>query len=101
MATSLGHPVKVALVPTEFDLAQNYPNPFNPTTTIEFEMPISSNYTLTIYNVTGQVVETISGSADAGVVSVLWDAGDYSSGLYFYKLTAGDYTATKKMVLLK
>jgi hypothetical protein len=101
MATAEGYPVTAKLIPTEFDLAQNYPNPFNPATTIEFEMPVSSNYILTIYNITGQVVETISGSADAGLVSVVWNADSYSSGLYFYKLTAGDYTATKKMVLLK
>jgi len=79
----------------------NYPNPFNPTTTISFSLGEKSDYKLTIYNVTGQVVRTFEGNADAGEQAVVWDASSNSSGVYFYKLEAGDHSATKKMVLLK
>ena len=101
LATADGSPVNSNLVPSEFALNQNYPNPFNPTTTIEFSLAKSSDYNLTVYNVTGQVVANFNGHADAGVVSVNWDAGQNASGVYFYKLTAGNFTDTKKMVLLK
>jgi hypothetical protein len=97
-----GNPIVAKLVPTDFGLSQNYPNPFNPTTTIEFALPFATDYTLTIYNITGQVVEVFSGSADAGYHQVVWDAGaNVASGVYFYKLNAGDFNDTKKMVLLK
>lgn len=79
----------------------NYPNPFNPTTTISFSLGEKSDYKLTVYNVTGQVVRSFEGIADAGEQAVVWDASSNSSGVYFYKLEAGDLTATKKMVLLK
>ncbi len=61
MATVLGQPVSGKIVPKHFALAQNYPNPFNPATTIEFALRSASDYTLTIYNVTGQVVKTFEG----------------------------------------
>jgi len=77
------------------------PNPFNPTTTIRFGMEEQSDYTLTIYNVTGQVVHKFSGIAEAGDNSVVWDASSRSSGVYFYRLETANFTATKKMVLLK
>ncbi len=92
---------KVVELPTSYSLSQNYPNPFNPTTTIEFALPVAGQYNLTIYNITGQVVESFDGSADAGVVSIVWDASRYSSGVYFYKLEAGTFSATRKMVLIK
>ena len=88
-------------VPTTFALSQNYPNPFNPTTNIDFSLPVASNYALTIYNVTGQVVERFSGYSEAGTVTITWDAGRYGSGVYFYKLDAGKFTDTRKMVLIK
>ncbi|MBK7140452.1 MAG: right-handed parallel beta-helix repeat-containing protein [bacterium] len=88
-------------LPTAFALSQNYPNPFNPTTSIELALPVASEYTLTIYNVLGQEVKSFSGFAEAGFVRVDWDATDQSSGIYLYKVTAGRFEDTKKMVLIK
>ncbi len=88
-------------VPDRFALNQNYPNPFNPTTVISFDLPKPSDYTLTIFNVLGQVVDEFSGQADAGTVEINWDASSKASGVYFYKMTAGDFTDTRKMMLLK
>ena len=96
-----GAVVKATEIPANFALNQNYPNPFNPTTTISFNLPVASEYTLTVYNVTGQVVTQFAGEAEAGVVSIEWDASTNASGIYFYKLNAEDFSATKKMVLLK
>jgi len=101
MATREGNPVVAELIPSDFALNQNYPNPFNPTTTIGFALPTACNYTLTVYNVSGQEVERFAGSHEAGIVEIEWDAGNLASGIYFYKLTADNFTATKKMVLLK
>jgi hypothetical protein len=87
-------------VPTAYELMQNYPNPFNASTMIRFALPVASNWSLNIYNVAGQVVETFEGSSEAGLVNVTWNA-DVASGIYFYKLTADNFTSTKKMVLMK
>ncbi len=100
-ATYEGAPVTSKLVPTAYSLQQNYPNPFNPTTSIAFDLPKTSDYSLRVFNVTGQKVAEFSGSAEAGTVVIEWDAQDQASGIYFYKLTADNFTATKKMVLLK
>ncbi|MDX9858558.1 MAG: T9SS type A sorting domain-containing protein [candidate division Zixibacteria bacterium] len=89
------------VLPTTYSLSQNYPNPFNPNTTIEFSLPVKSEYRLTIYNILGQQVEQFSDELDAGYHKIEWDAGRYASGVYFYRLTAGEFSATKKMVLLK
>lgn len=89
------------LLPTTYSLKQNYPNPFNPETGIEFALPTSGAYKLTIFNVLGQVVKTFEDEAEAGWHKVSWDASDNGSGVYFYRLTAGDFTDTKKMVFLK
>jgi hypothetical protein len=102
MATYDGAPVNAQqTLPSDFALNQNYPNPFNPSTTISFDLPVASDYTLTIYNVTGQVVTSFSGHAEAGAQSVEWNAAQQASGIYFYKLDAGNFSATKKMVYLK
>ena len=102
MATYEGAPVVAKeTLPSDFGLSQNYPNPFNPATVIEMALPVASDYTLTIYNVTGQEVASFSGHADAGSHSITWNAVNEASGIYFYKLDAGNFTATKKMVLLK
>ncbi|MFZ5981507.1 MAG: PKD domain-containing protein, partial [Candidatus Zixiibacteriota bacterium] len=93
---------RVDILPTEFGLGQNYPNPFNPTTAIEFNLPQAAYVTLEVYNVTGQKVAVlVDRYMGAGTHATQWDAGSYSSGVYFYRLTAGNYTETKKMVLLK
>jgi hypothetical protein len=94
------------VLPSTFDLAQNYPNPFNPTTTISIALPVASDFTLDIYNIAGQKIRTFTGSESAGVVEVVWDGTDTSgstvaSGIYFYKVKAGDFSSTKQMVLLK
>jgi hypothetical protein len=101
MATREGNPINASLTPTHFALNQNYPNPFNPTTTISFTLPVASDYNVTVYNVSGQVVDQLSGTEAAGEVTVEWNAGSLASGIYFYKLQAGNFTDTKKMVLLK
>lgn len=88
-------------LPTSFALSQNYPNPFNPTTSISFDLPKKSDVVLSIYNITGQKVTEMSDTYEAGTHVFEWDASNMASGVYFYKLTAGDFTATKKMMLLK
>ncbi len=88
-------------LPLSFSLSQNYPNPFNPTTTIEYSLPSKSDVSLTIYNVTGQKVKEINEPQEAGYHSFEWDASNVASGVYFYKIIAGDFSETKKMMLLK
>ncbi|MDO8550764.1 MAG: T9SS type A sorting domain-containing protein [Ignavibacteria bacterium] len=89
--------------PTAFNLLQNYPNPFNPTTTIKFEVPKQSAVYLKIYNVVGeQVANLVNGEVlGNGTYSVTFDAGNLSSGIYFYELRADNIIQSKKMVLLK
>ena len=92
--------------PKSYALLQNYPNPFNAGTVIRFDLKDASDWDLTVYNITGQVVRTFSGHNEASQVSVQWDGKDNSgqsaaSGVYFYRVNAGDYTAVKKMTLLK
>ena len=101
IATYEGHPVKIDMIPANFALAQNYPNPFNPKTTIAFDVPSATDYTLTIFNINGQEVTRFDGTAEAGVFEIDWDASNVGSGVYFYRLEAGDFAATKKMVLVK
>ncbi|MDH3892502.1 MAG: T9SS type A sorting domain-containing protein [candidate division Zixibacteria bacterium] len=100
-ATYDGTPVAKTVIPRSYSLHQNYPNPFNGMTKIAFGMPFGGDYSLTIYNVTGQKVANFSGSADAGQITVDWDASNQASGVYFYKLDTDDFTDTKKMVYLK
>lgn len=88
-------------LPTDYSLGQNYPNPFNPSATIEFSLPVASQYELRVYNVLGQTVERFNGEADAGTHQVIFSGDNRASGVYFYKLTAGDFSDTKKMMLLK
>jgi hypothetical protein len=89
-------------LPTEFELSQNYPNPFNPTTDIQFALPHDADVSLTVINLLGQEVATVaSGFQSAGFHTVSFNAVNLPSGLYFYKLDAGDFTAIRKMMLLK
>lgn len=102
MATVDGAQVAGRLVPKSFSVDQNYPNPFNPKTTIHFGLPTAGNYSITFYNVNGQVVESVDGNAtEAGYVSYDWDASKLASGVYFYKVVAGNFSSVKKAVLLK
>jgi hypothetical protein len=87
--------------PSAFALLQNYPNPFNAGTMIRFALPEASGWSLRVYNVVGQLVKEFKGQAEAGLVSVHWDAANAASGIYFYRLDAGKFTDTKKMILMK
>ncbi|MDQ3020173.1 MAG: T9SS type A sorting domain-containing protein [Bacteroidota bacterium] len=84
-------------------LLQNYPNPFNPTTLIRFELPQSSNVTLKVYNMSGEVISTLVENKNLrkGFNEFEFDASSLSSGIYIYSLTSGNYIETKKMMLLK
>ena len=85
-----------------FILYQNYPNPFNPTTTIKFDLPKTSQVTLKVFNTLGEEVATlVSERLSAGSYSCEWDASNLASGIYPYRLQAGDYVETKKMIILK
>jgi predicted GH43/DUF377 family glycosyl hydrolase len=89
-------------IPGAFLLAQNYPNPFNPSTTIKYELPKASHVSLTVYDVLGrQVSVLVNEKKDAGVHEVKFDGSELASGVYFYRIQAGDYVATKKLVLMK
>jgi hypothetical protein len=89
-------------VPTAFALHQNFPNPFNPATTIQFDLPQRSNVTLSVYNVLGQkVAKLVDEVRPAGKHAVVFDASRYASGLYLYRIEAGTYSRTMKMLLLK
>ena len=89
-------------IPTKFSLESAYPNPFNPTTTLNFALPIESEVSLSIYNLQGRLVSTLlSGSMDTGYHSVIWNANQYSSGMYFVKMVASEYVKTQKLMLVK
>ncbi len=92
-----------AQLPASFQLDQNYPNPFNPATTISFSLHAGARVSLKVYNVLGQQVAVLlDDSKPAGSYRVVFDAGKYASGVYFYRLTTSTgITATKKMVLMK
>jgi hypothetical protein len=88
--------------PSDFSLSQNYPNPFNPQTKINFDIPKSSFTQIIIYDLLGREVATlVNEELKAGTYEADWDASGFSSGVYFYKITAGDFIETKKMVLMK
>lgn len=86
----------------DFGILSNYPNPFNNSTIIDYNLPEATYTVINIYNILGDKVETlISGDQHAGYHQVIWDASDYPSSLYFYRIQAGEYIETRKMVLLK
>jgi uncharacterized protein (TIGR03790 family) len=85
-----------------YQLLQNYPNPFNPLTTINFEIPVSSKVMLKIYGILGNEITTLINDVRAeGIYSVQFDASDFPSGVYIYKLQAGTFVSTRKMMLVK
>jgi hypothetical protein len=88
--------------PKIFELSQNYPNPFNPTTTIRFSLPEASTVKLTIYNILGQEIRTLLNEyKEAGIHTLNFDASELNSGIYVYKLEAGNFVQTRKMTLVK
>jgi plastocyanin len=89
-------------IPKSFKLNQNYPNPFNPVTDIKFDIPKASYVKLSVLNILGQEVEIlVKQQLNAGRYNADWNASNYPSGVYFYKLESADFTDTKKMVLIK
>jgi hypothetical protein len=89
-------------LPSEYSLSQNYPNPFNPSTQITFSVPEAGMVSVKVYNLVGQEVATLfDNNMAAGSKTITFDASSLSSGIYFYKMSAGTYTATRKMILMK
>lgn len=89
-------------IPVTFNLYQNYPNPFNPTTTFQFDLPRKEFVNIVLYNTLGQQLKTLlNEQKDAGSYKVDFNGSDLASGTYFYKITAGDFVKTNKMVLVK
>ncbi len=89
-------------LPGNYSLSQNYPNPFNPSTTIRFALPKSGHVELKVYNTLGQEVATlVNEEKTAGTYSAQWNAGSVASGVYFYRLRSGEYTETRKLLLLR
>ncbi len=93
---------KTEEMPTKFELNQNYPNPFNPTTTIRFAIPVAGEYTLTVYNIIGQKVAVLmEGQLQRGLHTVIFNASNFASGIYIYRLSGQNVNITKKMILTK
>ncbi|MBI4427939.1 MAG: T9SS type A sorting domain-containing protein [Ignavibacteriales bacterium] len=93
---------QTSTIPFEYDLSQNYPNPFNPSTEIQFSLPYRSYVTLTIFDLLGREVATlVSEELSAGSYSTRWDAAGMPSGVYLYRLQAGEFVETKKLLLLR
>jgi hypothetical protein len=98
--------ITAKVAPTTFALNPAYPNPFNPFTNLSFTLPEAANYSMKIYNVAGQLVRSYDGTGAAGLNVITWNGkdnagNDVSSGVYFFKLIAGKYSATEKMVMMK
>jgi hypothetical protein len=89
-------------IPSNYELVQNYPNPFNPVTKIQYSVPQSSLVTVKVYDVLGKEIEIlIKEEKPAGEYELTWNATERPSGVYFYRLQAGSFIQTKKMILLK
>ena len=89
-------------IPLRFEMHQNYPNPFNPSTTIRYGLPNRSHVTLTVFNTLGQqVAQLVNGEVEVGYHEVRFDASGLSSGVYFYRIIAGDFVQTRKLLFLR
>ena len=95
------------MIPSEYSISQNYPNPFNPITTLQYDLPEESFVDVTIYDMLGNVVNNlVNANQSSGYKSIQWNATNnqgepVSVGVYLYKIQAGDFVDTKKMILLK
>jgi hypothetical protein len=100
--SSLAGNTEQVQLPVQFSLSQNYPNPFNPLTTIKYGLPTDEHVTLKVYDILGREVHTLVNEVvKAGYQQVSFDASQFSSGVYFYRLDAGSFTRVKKLLLLK
>jgi hypothetical protein len=89
-------------IPAQFSLGQNYPNPFNPTTTIDYELPITNYVRLVVNDILGKEVSVlVNEKQSAGSYKIEWDANNYPSGVYFYRLVSGNFALTKTMMLVR
>ncbi len=89
-------------IPSEYSLSQNYPNPFNPSTVVRFQLSVAGLTTLKVYDIIGREVQTlVNEKLQAGTYETTFDGSQLTSGVYFYKLTSGDFTQTKKLTLIK
>lgn len=92
----------IGAIPNKYELEQNYPNPFNPSTTISFSLPESGIVSLKIFDVLGREVdELVNKELSAGKHTIIWNAGEFPSGVYFYNITTAGFTKTNRMILLK
>ena len=90
------------IIPHDFGIHQVYPNPFNPTTTIYYSLSQSENLKVMIYDITGRlIVILVNEFQSAGFHSITWDASNFSSGIYFLKMSVENFTVTRKLVLIK
>jgi len=97
----LGKELEVG-IPAKYDISQNYPNPFNPVTKIDYDLPFIGRVDLIIYDVSGRLIKNlVSEIKNAGYYTVEFNASNLASGVYFYRITVNDFTAVKRMVLIK
>jgi hypothetical protein len=100
--TAVNIPGSEINIPTSYILEQNYPNPFNPSTNIRYALPHASFITLTVYNTLGQqVAQLVNEQQQAGYHDVVFRGDGLASGVYFYRIQAGDFVASKKLLMLK
>jgi hypothetical protein len=100
--TGIGKNLQGYNIPKEYNLRQNYPNPFNPSTMIDFTLSSAEKVKIIVYNQLGQQVATIAdGEYSIGTHQLNFNPGNLASGVYYYRINAGTFTQTKKMILLK
>ena len=90
------------IVPDQFQLNDAYPNPFNPVTNISYSLPIASEISIKIFDIQGREVSTLYNNIqEAGTHKLVWDASNFSSGIYFVRMSGGSYSGMKKLMLIK
>ena len=100
MITSVERPM--SNFPKQYTLQQNYPNPFNPSTVISYQLPVAGSVSLVVYDLLGREASVlVNEKKDAGVHEVMFDGSGLSSGVYFYRIEAGSYVETRKLILLR